>query len=88
MSEPGQEARPPAPAVHPSSPIVLGFYTAPLEGAHLSKAILSELIWHESLIQHLIQNWEDTTPDAVLTKINFIYSQLSFIKRKYHLELF
>ena len=84
MTEPAQEYPPGL----PREPVILGFYQAPLEGSHLAKAILSELIWHESLIQQLIANWEDNTEDAVVTKINFIYGQLSYIKRKYHLELF
>jgi hypothetical protein len=60
---------------------------APLTTERLTKALISEFLWHYQLFQDAIEKLDTITDYQVQTKIHFTHSQMVILKRKLNIDL-
>jgi hypothetical protein len=58
-----------------------------LSSDNLTKALVSEFLWHYNLLEETIQNIKHLSDYQIQTKIHFTTSQLLILKRKYNIDI-
>ena len=60
---------------------------APLTTERLTKALISEFLWHYGLFQDTLEKIDSMSDYQILTKLHFTQSQLVILKRKFNIDI-
>ena len=60
---------------------------APLTTDRLTKALISEFLWHYGLLQDALKKIDTISDYQVQTKLHFTHSQLVILKRKLNIDI-